>query len=40
MSCCNPVHLAQALGENISYASQDRVPISNDLAIYIVILGP
>jgi hypothetical protein len=31
MSCCNPVHPAQALGESIRYAMQCRVPIYNEL---------
>jgi hypothetical protein len=40
MSCCNPVHPAQALGESISYALQCRVPVSNDLTSNPVNPGP
>ena len=36
----SPVHPAQTLGESISYASHDRIPISNELTSNLVNPGP
>ena len=35
-----PVHPAQIIGESISYAPHDRVPISNELTSNLVNPGP